>query len=131
MPTLARESLEILHRLIARIGDHGVLQMSVKRAVEFVHAAAAGYVLAQIRVPPEERDLQLSAIMREKAIAAITTDGSRQAAPSDLPGRAVALREALLTDADGALTAGEKGMMAEWLDRLADRVDASGEGRPR
>jgi AcrR family transcriptional regulator len=131
MPTLARESMEILHRLIARIGDHGLLQMSVKRAVEFVHAAALGYVLAQIRVPPEERDLQLSAIMRENAIAAIMTDGSQQLAPSELPGRAVALREALLGDADGALTAGERVMMAEWLDRLADRVDASGEGRPR
>src|ERR1700751_2729852 len=40
MPTLARESMEILHRLIARIGDHGLLQMSVKRAVELVDAAA-------------------------------------------------------------------------------------------
>ena len=69
--------------------------------------------------------------MRENAIAAIMTDGSQQLAPSELPGRAVALREALLGDADGALTAGERVMMAEWLDRLADRVDASGEGRPR
>jgi len=81
-----------------------------------------GFVLSQIRVPPGERDPQLSAIMRENVIAAIVTDGSRQAAPSDLPGRAVALREALLTDAEGALTPGEKTMMAEWLDRLADRV---------
>ena len=122
MPLPARESMEILHRLIARIGDHGLLQMSVKRAVEFAHAAAVGYVLAQIRVPPDERDPQLSVIMRENAIAAIVTDGARRPTPSDLPGRAVALREALLSDANGALTPGEKTMMAEWLDRLADRV---------
>jgi hypothetical protein len=32
------------------------------------------------------------------------------------------LREALFSDADGALTPAEKTMMAEWLDRLADRV---------
>jgi hypothetical protein len=30
-----------------------------------------------------------------------------------------------LDDADGALTPSEKAMMAEWLDRLADRVDPS------
>ncbi|WAJ45774.1 TetR/AcrR family transcriptional regulator [Mycobacterium sp. Aquia_216] len=124
MPALARESLEILHGLIGRIGDHGLLKMSVKRAVEYVHAAAAGYVLAQIRIPPEGRDLELSTITRENAIAAIATDGFRQAAPSDLPGRAVALRESLRGSTNGALTPGEKAMLAEWLDRLADQADA-------
>jgi AcrR family transcriptional regulator len=123
MPVLAGESMDILHRLVARIADHGLLKMSVKRAVEYVHAAAVGYVLAQIRVPPEERDPQLSAITRENAIAAIATDGAHQPAPSDLPGRAIALREALRANTNGALTAGEKAMMAEWLDRLADQAD--------
>jgi AcrR family transcriptional regulator len=122
MPLLARESMEILRRLVARIGDHGLLRMSVKRAVEFAHGTAVGFVLSQIRVPPDERDPQLSAIMREYVIAAIATEGSKRPALSDLSGRAVALREALLTGADGALTPAEKTMMAEWLDRLADRV---------
>ena len=122
MPPLARESLEILHGLIARIGARGLLRMSVKRAVEYVHAAAVGYVLSQIRVIPEERDSQLSAVMREHAIAAIVTNGPPQPARSDLPARAVALREALLADADGELTLAEKAMMAEWLNRLADRT---------
>ncbi|WAC91170.1 TetR/AcrR family transcriptional regulator [Mycobacterium sp. Aquia_213] len=123
MPALARESIEILHGLIARIGDYGLLKMSVKRAVEYVHAAAVGYVLAQVRVPVEERDPELSAITRENAIAAIATDGSRQPTPSDVPGRAVALREALHGNTNGVLSVGEKAMMAEWLDRLADQVD--------
>ena len=122
MPPLARESFDIVHRLIARIGDHGLLRMSVKRAVEFTHSAAMGLVLHQIRVTHDERDPQLSEIMRENAIAAIVTNRSRRRTPSDLPGRAVALREALLADANGALTPTEKAMMAEWLDRLADRV---------
>jgi len=122
MPSLARESFDILHQLIARIGDQGLLRMSIKRAVEFTHAAAMGVVLHQIRVVPDERDPQLSAIMRENTIAAIVTNRSRQPTPSDLPGRAVALREALLGDANGALTPAEKAMMAEWLDRVADRA---------
>jgi AcrR family transcriptional regulator len=124
MPALARESIEILHRLVGRIGDRGLLKMSVKRAVEYVHAAAVGYVLAQIRVPPEERDPELNAITRENAIAAISTGGSRQPNPSDLPGRAVALREALRGNTNSALTGGEKAMLAEWLDRLANQADA-------
>jgi AcrR family transcriptional regulator len=122
MPALARESLEILHGLIARIGERGLLRMSVKRAVEFAHAAAVGFVLSQIRVRPDERDPQLSAIMREYVIAAVAIQGSKRPAPSDLPGRAVALREALRGNADGGLTKGERTMMAEWLDRLADRA---------
>ena len=122
MPAPARESLEILRQLVARIGERGLLRMSVKRATEVAHGAAVGYVLSQIRVTPEERDPQLSEIVRENTLAAIATVGPRHPAPSDLPGRAVALREALLSDADGALTRAEKTMMAEWLDRLADRV---------
>ena len=65
---------------------------SVKRATEVMHGAAVGYVLSQIRVTPEERDPQLSEIMRESTLAAIATVGPRHPAPSDLPGRAVALR---------------------------------------
>jgi AcrR family transcriptional regulator len=122
MPSLAHESLEILHGLVARIGAHGRLRMSVKRAVEYVHAAAIGYVLGQIRVVAEERDPQLAAIVRENAIAAIVADGPPQPARSDLPVRAVALREALLADTNGELTPAEKAMLAEWLDRLADQT---------
>jgi len=123
MPVLARESLEILQRLVERIGDRGLLKMSVKRAVEYVHGAGVGHVLSQMRVPPGERDPQLSVITRENAIAAIATDGSRQPAPADLPGRAVALREALRSNTNGAFSLGEKAMMAEWLDRLANQTD--------
>jgi hypothetical protein len=32
--------------------------------------------------------------------------------------------EALWGNADGALTAAERTLMAEWLDRLADRADS-------
>jgi AcrR family transcriptional regulator len=120
MPSHARESLEILRGLVARIGGHGLLRMSVKRATELMHCAVVGFVVNQIRVLPDERDLQLSQTMRENAIAAIVTDAAKQPAPSDLPARAVALREALLGVHDGPLTSAEKAVMAEWLDRIAE-----------
>jgi AcrR family transcriptional regulator len=121
MPSLARESLALLRELVARVGDRGLLRMSVKRAAEFLHAAGVGFVLTQIRVPPDERDPQLSVLMREDAVAAIV-DSSPQPTPPDLSGRAVALREALRANTDGALTTSERTMMSEWLDRLADGV---------
>jgi hypothetical protein len=65
----------------------------------------------------------LSEIVRESALAAIANVAPQHPTRSDLPGRAVALREALLADANGALTPTEKSMMAEWLDRLADRAE--------
>ena len=124
MPPRARETLDILRGLVARIGDHGRLRMSVNRAAEVMHAAAVGFVLSQIRVPPDERDPQLSKIMCEQAISTIITGDSKQPSPhSDLPARAVALREALRGNTDDALTPAECALLAEWLNRLADRAD--------
>lgn len=126
MPTLARKTFDLLGELIARIADRGLLRMSVKRATELMHAAALGYVVSQIRVPPEERDPQLSNIAWQNAIAGIMTrEGAQRPTPSDLPGRAVALRQALRGNADGELTQAERTLLAEWLDRLADRADSS------
>lgn len=124
MPSPARETLDLLQQMIARIGDRGLLRMSVKRATELMHAAAVGYVVSQLRVPPGERDPQLSKIAWHNAIAGIITDqGAQRSMPSDLPERAVALREALRGNADDALTPAERTLMAEWLDRLADRTN--------
>ncbi|MCV7028432.1 hypothetical protein [Mycobacterium sherrisii] len=68
-------------------------------------------------MPPKERDPQLSAIARANTINAIATDGT----PTHLPGRAVALREALRGNRNSVLTGTENAMLAEWLDRLADQ----------
>jgi hypothetical protein len=89
-----------------------------------MQAAARGFVVSQIRVPPHERDPQLSKILREQAISAIITgDSTKPSLPSDLPARAVALHEALRGDTDNALTPAEDALLAEWLDRLADQAD--------
>lgn len=125
MPSLAKETFDLLQELIARIGDRGLLRMSVKRATDLMHAAALGYVVSQLRVPPEERDPQLSEIAWQNAIGGIITDeGAQRSTPSDLPGRAVALREALRGNAADVLTPAEQTLMAEWLDRLADRAES-------
>jgi hypothetical protein len=95
--------------------------MSVNRATAYFRSCGAGYILTQIGTPPVERDLELSSIIFEEMMAAISTDVKRRrSATPELPGRAVALREALRDKEDTPLTSAEHGLLAEWLKRLAD-----------
>jgi hypothetical protein len=66
-------------------------------------------------VPPEERDPGLSDAAREAVIAAITTDAPA-APPTGPVAAAVSLRAAL--DDVAVLTDAERGLLAEWLDRI-------------
>jgi hypothetical protein len=59
--------------------------------------------------------------MFDDMMAALSTDPKHQRSiTSDLPSRAVALREALRDKEDLPLTAAERILLAEWLNRLAD-----------
>jgi AcrR family transcriptional regulator len=117
----AKETIEILTNAIARLADQGRLRMSVERSSVYFRSCGTGFVLTQIGAPPAERDSALSSIMFENMLAAITNDAKhkRRSAP-EVPGRAVALREALRDRNDLPLTAAERDMLAEWLKRLAD-----------
>jgi hypothetical protein len=82
-----------------------------------VHSTGRGVTLTLIGMAPEQRDPALSEFARESVIAAITTDGpARTPAAGPVPA-AVTLRAHLpeLT----VFTAGERGLLREWLDRVA------------
>jgi AcrR family transcriptional regulator len=122
-PPAAEETFELLSTVIARLGEQGRLRMSVKRATVYFRSTGTGYILTQIGLPPEERDLELAAIVFEETMATITIDA--EGAPdtnSDVAGRAVALREALYAKKELPLSAAECGLLAEWLNRLADHA---------
>ena len=75
----------------------------------------------QIGAPPDKRDPELSSIIFNDMMAAIATDPKHnRTAMSELPGRAVALREALRDRDDLPLSVAERVLLAEWLNRLAD-----------
>jgi AcrR family transcriptional regulator len=117
----AEEAIRLLTDVIARLGDQGRLRMSVDRATAYFRSCGAGYILTQIGAPPAERDPELSSIMFEHLMAATTTDAKpKRTVTSELPGRAVALREALRYKEDLPLTAAERHLLSEWLNRLAD-----------
>jgi hypothetical protein len=67
-----------------------------------------------------ERDPELSSIIFEDMMAAITTDATNKRSAPELPGRVMALREALRNKATLPLTEAERDLLAEWLNRLAD-----------
>ncbi|HEV8568133.1 MAG TPA: TetR/AcrR family transcriptional regulator [Actinoplanes sp.] len=116
--TAAREAADILAKQVRRIAEAGRLRVSEVRAAQLIHAAGSGTTLTLIALPPERRDPALSRLARESVITTVTTDvppyGSRE---SNAVSSAIALR-AVLPEAT-VLTERERGLLAEWLDRIA------------
>jgi len=117
----AAETIKLLEQVISRLGDEGRLRMSVERATTLFHSAGIGLVLTLISIPPDERDMQLSALARDSLLATIVSDKKAAAAKSSaLTARAVALSEAVRRADHTPLTSAERNLMLEWLVRLAD-----------
>lgn len=121
-PTAALEAEKILHGLVQRVAEAGRLRISVERSAQMIHAAGRGVTLTLIGTEPGDRDPELSDTTREAIFAAITTDETGGApAGEDGPGRAVSRAVALkavLPEAEVKLTAGERVVLSEWLDRF-------------
>lgn len=120
-PAAALEAEDILRGLVQRVAEAGRLRVSVEGAAGMIHAAGVGIVLSLIAAEPEDRDPELSEATREAILAAVTTEetvGAEPAGRDRVANRAVALK-AVLPDAGGELTPGERTLLSEWLDRLA------------
>ncbi|HYO30402.1 MAG TPA: TetR/AcrR family transcriptional regulator [Thermomicrobiales bacterium] len=123
-PTAALAAEEILRELVQRIAEAGRLRVGVERAVGMIHAAGSGVVLALIGTESDQRDPALSGAAREAILAAVITDGSDgEATRGDgrdrAANRAVALKT-ILPEAEADLTPGERALLSELLDRIAD-----------
>jgi len=107
----------VLEARVHRIAAEGRLRVSEARALALIEAGCTGTVLTLLAAPEDERDPNLTEMMRESVIQTITGDAgvSRDAGPS---GVAAALR-AQLNDAP-ALSAGERLLLSELLERLAN-----------
>lgn len=113
----ALAGIGVLRKRIERIAREGRLKIPVERAVALVHAAGVGTVATLLAAHEKERDPHLSTTAREAVLAALVLDSSGPRRESAAP-FAVALR-AHLGSAD-ALTPGERLLLTELLDRLAD-----------
>ena len=109
--------LDVLRRRIGAIALAGRLRVSEKRAVALLQSACVGTVLTLLAAPAERRDAGLSPAAREAVVAAITGEAITPV-DSGLKGSAAALRASL--DRTCVLTDGERHLLAELLDRIAD-----------
>lgn len=116
-PAAAR-ALEMLRTRMRSLALAGRLRVEERRAADMVRAAACGVVFILLETAEAERDPGLSVSAREAVIDAITTEAPQ---PRGLDAASVATTlRALLPELD-VLTQGERGLLAEWLDRLARR----------
>lgn len=115
----AAKAAELLRELVERIAVAGRLRLDVEAAAEMLHAAGTGVTLSLIATPPDQRDPELSERIREAMLAAVTVEPRKRAGGRQptVASHAVALKAAL-PKLEDTLSAGERGLLAEWLDRI-------------
>jgi len=110
----------MIEQAIARVADDGRLGMSVESATALFRSCGVGFVLTQAKIPAAQRDPELSVIVRETALARIAVKSKAGETRSTLTARAAAMRHAIEGE-DVPLTPAEHEVMAEWLDRIANK----------
>lgn len=119
-PPAAGEAHALLLTFLDRVAAAGRLRVPAPLAAGLTLAAATGVTLALIGAPATDRDLDISARMRDTLVASLTT-GRPPATDSGLASRALAL-DAALTAAHGPglpLRPPETALLRDWLHRLA------------
>ena len=113
----AAAGIGMLQARVHRVAEAGRLRVTEQRAADLIHAAGTGVVFTLIDQAEDERDETLADTAWESVCATILTDAST-AAITGPAAAAVTLRAALpgLT----ALTAAERALLGDWLDRIAE-----------
>lgn len=124
-PAAADEVHQLLLECMERVARAGLLRVPPEAAARVALSASVGVTLTLITDPAGPMDRELSVRTREAVMAAIAVlpeaDGARpsgEAAPTTLPTLAIALGAALGQDGDHLLSAGERALLREWLQRL-------------
>ena len=119
--TAAAAGAGVLEARVHRVAVAGRLRVTERRAIELIQAAGTGVVFTLIDQPEEERNDTrgdtLTDTAWEAVCATILTDANT-AAIAGPAAAAVTLRAALpdLT----VLTAAERALLGDWLDRIAE-----------
>jgi AcrR family transcriptional regulator len=113
-----REAAAVLAGMVRRVAEAGRLRVSEDRAAHLVHSTGCGITLTLISRPPDRRDLALVGMAREAVLAAVTTDPPAGPGPEAGPVAAAVALRAVLPALD-VLTGAERGLLREWLDRVA------------
>ncbi len=121
MPEAVDEAMGLLRGILERLAAQGRLRMPPEDAARFVMAANSGVSLGLILRPDSYPDPSISTDARDAAFRAILADtDDSEPGGADAAGVAATTLRAHLTESD-ALTAGEKALMREWLERIRRR----------
>ena len=106
----------VLQARVHRVAEAGRLRVTERRAVELIRAAGTGVVFSLIDQPEDERDDGLAATAWESVCAAILVDEDAAAVAG--PAAAAVTLRAGLSDVT-VLSATERALLGDWLDRIA------------
>ncbi|WP_382304036.1 TetR/AcrR family transcriptional regulator [Herbiconiux sp. UC225_62] len=104
----------VLEKRIRRVAESGRLRVSEQRALGLVQAGGVGTVQTLLATPVEQRDPGLGEAMYQAVLAQILTDAPVRE-PDDTVAATVAFRA--IAPSLSALTASERLLMTDWLDR--------------
>jgi AcrR family transcriptional regulator len=112
--------IQLLAERVHRLALTGRLRVSEDHAVELIHAAGTGAILAILARPVTERDRHLADTMYDAVLHQLLahTDGSGQTTAGRLVTQAVALRAHAAQVR--VLSTGERALLAEWLERIIE-----------
>lgn len=107
-------------RALEPAARHGRLRVTPEDAAAQIVAAGSGVALALIAQPPENRDLTLSAQVRDAILASVTT-GPSDRGPQHVPTTATAAvgLAAALPETPEGFSDAEVALLRDWLQRLA------------
>jgi AcrR family transcriptional regulator len=106
--------IDVLRTRLRRIASAGLLRVDEQRALEMIHAAGTGTVLALLHNPPHLRDLGLAEAMFSAVTASILTTSLPMA---DTTANTLAITFLTIISDLPALTDAERTIMTEWILR--------------
>jgi AcrR family transcriptional regulator len=120
VPEAVGEAHGLLRQVLDRCAEAGRLTISSEIAAQLVMSANSGIALALITRPEIYHDPHISERVRDAAFASILTADGDTPRTAGLASAASTIASALRTGPPASLTPGERGLLAEWMIRLAD-----------
>jgi AcrR family transcriptional regulator len=122
---VAAAGFGVLQARVHRVAEAGRLRVAERRAVGLISAAGTGVVFTLIDQDAADRDDMLAETAWESVCAAILSDPPAAARPG--PAAAAVTLRAAVGDLT-ALTAAERTLLGDWLDRIAESQQVSDRG---
>jgi AcrR family transcriptional regulator len=113
----AQSGQRVLESRVHRVAATGRLRVSEQRAVGLIQSAGVGVIQVLLATAPEHRDPGLADSIYDAVLSAILTDGPTR---TDDGSTATVVAFRALAPGLEALSARERELLAEWLDRVID-----------